>query len=176
MTVPVVISTGMGRGVWVRDCLDSIPRGDVTIHRSATGGELGAIRAIYRDTHMPRWLLLQDSCVASGPGLFDAVDKVSGPLLVAPRPCMYLAVYERSVLDQMVLPDVEAGADRELAIQHETEFMDAYVSTAQRLGFDVPTLYPDFTDTNAIGEEPRHGRNNLVLRNEHLTKYKGTWR
>lgn len=174
--VPVVIATGMGRGDWVRDCLESIPRGDVTIHRSATGGELGAVRAMYERTNMARWLILQDSVVVKGPGLFDLVDAVNGPLLVAPIPCMYLAVFERDVLHRLEIPQCEAGLDRELAITHEREWMARYLDTARGLGYECPILFPDFTDTNASDKVERHGRTNLVLENEYLIKYKGTWR
>lgn len=174
--VPVVISTGLDRGHWVADCLRSIQRDYLTVCRSNTGGELGAIRMIYESTHWPRWLLLQDSCVVLDQGLFDLVDAVDGPLLVAPRPCMYLAVYERRVLDVVGIPAVQAGADRELAITHECEWVDRYVAAAESLGFEVPVLLPDFTDANARGVEEHHGRKNLVLENAYLRKYKGTWR
>lgn len=174
--VPVVIATGMDRGRWLTDCLGSIQRDRLTICRSRTGGELGAIRMIYRDTHWPRWLLLQDSCVVLDQGLFDLVDEVDGPLLVAPRPCMYLAVYERRVLDVVGIPDAAGGADRELAIRYECEWIDQYVDAAVAMGYKVPVLFPDLTDGNARGVEERHGRQNLVLENGYLRKYKGTWR
>ncbi len=176
MTVPIVISTGMGRAGWLGDCLESILRERVTVCRPRTGGELGAIRMIYESTHWPRWLMLQDSTVVVDQELFNIVDRINGPLLVAPRPSMYLAVYERQVLHAVGIPDVPAGADRELAISHETEWMDAYVAAAQDQGFEVPVLFPLFGDQFASRTEQRHGRLNLVLENEYLRKYKGTWR
>lgn len=170
MRVPVVVSTGAGRGGWVADCLDSIHRPNVTVCKSQTGGELGAIRMIHEGTRWPRWLLLQDSCVVKNQELFDLVDAAAGPLLIAPRPCMYLAVYERSVLDEIGIPDVPAGADRRFAIAHETTWLDQYAAATS-----APVLFPEFTDDNAIRVEQRHGRVNLVLENNHLIKYKGTW-
>lgn len=171
MTVPVVISTGPDRGHWVRDALDSISLPDVTVCKSQTGGELGAIRMIYHGTRWPRWLMLHDSCVVKDQGLFDLVNDVNGPLLIAPRPCMYLAVYERSILDRTGIPDLPAGTNRALAIAAEVAWMDRYVATAG----SVPVLFPEFTDANATRIEGRYGRTNLVLENEYLIKYKGTW-
>lgn len=176
MIVPVVVSTGPGRGGWLGDCLGSISRGNLTVCLSRTGGELGALRMIYEGTHWTRWLMLQDSTVVTDQALFDVVDQVSGPALVAPRPCMYMALFERSVLDRLSIPDVPAGVDRELAIRHECQFMDAYVSACAAAGFRVPVIDPTLADGYAAGTEMRHGRLNLVLRGRYLTKYKGTWR
>jgi hypothetical protein len=177
VSVPIVISTGRGRGAWVMDCLDSIDRGDVTVALSGTGGELGAIRMIYQQTTWPRWLMLQDSCVVKDSRLFGLVDEVDGPLLVAPHPSMYLAVYERKLLDLLTIPDVPAGIDREVGIAHETSFMGAYdAAHYTTYGADLPVLFPEFRDGAATRQEWRHGRNNLVLENQYLAKYKGTWR
>lgn len=177
MTVPIVVSTGRGRGAWVKDCLDSIDRGDVTVALSASGGELGAIRMIYQQTTWPRWLMLQDSCIVKDSTLFDLVDEVDGPLLIAPHPSMYLAVYERKLLDQIHIPDVQAGIDREIAIAHEGLFMSRYDAVHHTTyGADLPVLFPEFRDGNAVRQEWRNGRNNLVLENDFLIKFKGTWR
>jgi hypothetical protein len=175
---PLVICTGPGRWPWLQACLDSIPGGvPVTIASSGEhgGGELAAIRMIYDREHWPRWLMIQDSCELIGDGLLRLADDVHGPALVAPRPSMYLAVYERQVLDRIHIPVLPDG-DREAAIAHETEFMDAYVAAAEQAGLDVPVLLPDLRDGLATRVEPRHGRMNLVLESAHLRKWKGTWR
>jgi hypothetical protein len=36
-------------------------------------------------------------------------------------------------------------------------------------------MFPELTDGNAKGTEEHHGRINLVLENNYLIKYKGTW-
>ena len=175
---PLVISTGVGRWPWLRDCLASVPGGrPVTVASSGPhgGGELAAIRMIHEREYWPRWLMIQDSCELVGDGLLKLADDLRGPALVAPRPCMYLAVYERAVLDAMTIPVLVDG-DREAAISQEREFMDRYVETAERLGFEVPVLLPDFRDASAHHQEFRHGRINLVLASEHLVKWKGCWR
>lgn len=172
---PVVVSTGLGRGPWVAQCLDSIHRGDVTVFRSDSGGELGAIRGIWEHTRWPRWLMLQDSVEVVDQAFFDLVDKTAGPALVAPHPSMYLAIYERVVLDSIDIPVITDGC-RERAIELETVFMDAYVTAAQAMGHEVPVLCPTLTDRHAARQEHRHGRLNLVLECQHLRKWKGTWR
>lgn len=176
--IPLVVSTGAGRWPWLADCLASIPSGvPVMIASSGPhgGGELAAIRMIYEHEHWPRWLMIQDSCELIGDGLLHLAAAAHGPALVAPRPSMYLAVYERAVLNTMPIPTIGDG-DREAAIQHETEFMDAYVDAAREAGFEVPVLLPELADGLASRVEPRHGRMNLVLESPHLRKYKGTWR
>lgn len=176
--IPLVISTGQDRWPWLQQCLASIPGGvPVTIASSGPhgGGELAAIRMIHDGEHWPRWLMIQDSCELIGDGLLRLADQANGPALVAPRPSMYLAVYERAVLDKLPMPALADG-DREAAIHHETEWMDAYVETAQRLGYDVPVLLPELRDGLARRTEALHGRMNLVLESPHLRKYKGTWR
>lgn len=175
---PLVVSTGAGRWPWLRDCLASVPGGrPVTVASSGPhgGGELAAIRMIHELERWPRWLMIQDSCELIGDGLLKLADDLRGPALVAPRPSMYLAVYERAVLDRMTIP-VLADGDREAAITQECAFMDAYVAVAESLGLDVPVLLPDFRDGNASGTRERHGRINLVLESPHLRKWKGTWR
>lgn len=175
--VHVVISSGTGRGHWVADCLNSIKRGDVTVCLSRTDGELGAIRMIHEGTKWSRWLMLQDSCMVLHDEFFTMIDQSQGSLLIAPRPSMYLAVYEREIIDVIGIPDVPAGVDREIAITNETVWMDRYNEAHQMLrGTPVPVLFPDFTDANASRQEHHHGRINLVLENKYLRKYKGTWR
>lgn len=176
MKVPVVVSSAPGRGAWLSDCLSSIGRGDITVCVSRTGGELGAIRMIYEGTHWSRWLLLQDSCEVLDGGLFDLVDATPGSALLGPRPAMYMAVYEREILDRIGFPDVPAGVDRSLAIQHETAWMDRYeVAHRELRGASVPVLFPTFRDADAPRQVWRHGRLNLVLECPYLRKYKGTW-
>lgn len=189
MNVPIVVSTGQDRTDWLRDCLASITRERVTIVRPRTGGELAAIRMVYDSTHWPRWVMVQDSCVVLDDALWDMVDCVTGPALLVPRPCMYMAVYDRRVLDMMsraaeleygtpdaLWPDVAAGVDRAAAIDWETKWMDQYVATAESMDLAVPVLMPDFTDASAQRTEFHNGRLNLVLENRFLRKYKGTWR
>lgn len=175
MNVPIVISTGRGRGPWVSDCLLSIGRGNLTVCHSDLGGELGAIRMVYEGTHWKRFLLLQDSVQVLDNELFDVVDAVNGPCLLAPHPAMYLAVYERSVLDVVGIPVIHDG-DREKAIQHEVGWMVDYQAECHRQGFECPVLFPDFRDASSGRTEERHGRLNLVIENRYLRKLKGTWR
>ncbi len=174
--IPVVVSTGVDRTDWLRDCLASLTPERVTIARPRTGGELGAIKMIHESTHWSRWLLIQDSCLVLDEGFWDLVGSWAGPALLCPRPSMYMAIYERRVLEQMDIPDVAAGLDRGVSIHYETEWMDRYVWTAETLGMEVPVLMPDFTDANAQRTEFHNGRLNLVLENKFLRKYKGTWR
>jgi hypothetical protein len=176
MVTPVVVCTGRGRGHWLADCLQSISEPDVTVAYSQTGGELGAIRMIWEQTRWSQWLMLQDSCVVLDQDLFRLVDKV-GPCLIAPQPCMYLAVYDRRTLNEEPPPALPAGEDREVAIREEVGWMSRYVAAFEGVyGRPMQVLFPDLSDANGRGVETKHGRTNLVLANEYLEKWKGTWR
>jgi hypothetical protein len=81
---------------------------------------------------------------------------------------MYLGVYDRRTLRQVGIPEVH---DKATAIRLETEWTRLYCEAAG----PVRVLFPDLADRNAVGIEHRNGRDNLVLRNGSLTKWKGTW-
>lgn len=175
MSDAIVICTTPGRDLWAADCLESI-------HKTASDKwpllvlsdfsfELGKIRWLLDNTTLDRWFLLHDTVVVHDADLFtQAFEK---PLSCAVSNCptkfgMYLGVYARSTLERLErIPQPNTKDD---AIYWERYFADEYCALEE-----VPTLFPEFDDAHAPFEEERHGRNNLVLTNRWLTKYKGTW-
>lgn len=166
----VAIATSPGREHWVSNCLKSI--GHIPyIVVSDYGYELGKIQWMYDNTNFDRWLLLQDSVSIKDARFFDMA--FSYPKSVAVSNCpvkfgMYLGVYCRETLDKVGIPTAFTKED---AIHYERHWSDEYCATEG----DVPTMFEDFKDQNATGIREMFGRDNLILENEYIIKYKGTW-
>jgi hypothetical protein len=80
---------------------------------------------------------------------------------------MYLGIYSRATLNKVGIP---VAQNKEDAIRYEVEWHREYCNQEQ-----VEIMFPELTDGNAKGTEEHHGRINLVLENDYLIKYKGTW-
>ena len=167
----IVIATTPGREAWLRDCMASIERRSVLVLSDFTF-ELGKIRHVLEHTDAERFMLLHDTCVVKDQRLFEMCEEF--PMSVAFSSCpvkfgMYLGVYTRATLEKL---DIPQPVDKEEAIVYERTWNDAYSACEP----DAPLLFDDFTDGHSTRTEVRHGRVNLVLENDYLTKYKGTWR
>jgi hypothetical protein len=165
----IVIATTPGREEWLAQCLKSIGDRPVIVLSDYTF-ELGKIRWMYNNTNLDRWLLLQDSVVVKNPQIFDLL--FSYPKSVAVSTCpvkfgMYLGVYHRETLTKVGMPQ---PISKEEAIHYERVWSDQYCAAE-----DVPVLFQDFTDQLSKGTQEIFGRVNLVLENDYLIKYKGTW-
>lgn len=167
----IVVGTAAGRSDWLADCLTSLPlRNVLAVYRYDY--EIGKLRWVTEyHPHVERFWFLQDTVVIHDPSfLTQALDRGgSVPLCSDPGPFgMFMGVYERDVLLEVGMPTV---TDKRHAIRLELEWTRSYWEKAGR----PAPLFPDLRDANAIGVEHRHGRDNLVLANEYLTKFKGTW-
>ena len=158
--IPVVIGSHPG-SPWLADCLRSIPTGrTVKVHR--TGGyEITALRTACR--YFDRFLFLQDSTEVLHREFWDIIDTAE-PTWLFGGPPMYLGVYDRTNLEACI-EDAPAEMNKEWSIAWEG-------ALPERL--TLPTLWPEVTDATGRFEE-RHGRNNLVLENKLLRKWKGSW-
>jgi hypothetical protein len=115
-------------------------------------------------------MFLQDSVVIKDQNIFNLLDD-EGSIALTDDPVpfgMYMGVYERSVLEKIHIPLPETKQD---AIKYEIEWTKIYCSQAYKL----KTAYPELSDRNATKKEVVFGRENLVLENDHLIKYKGNW-
>ena len=167
----IVVATSEGRDAWLQQCLSSL--GDLPyIVVSTDGFELGKLAWVYENTNLDRWFFLQDSIVIKKKELFDLGFSFSKSVAVSDCPVkfgMYLGIYTRSTLQQLGIPKTN---NKEEAIHHEWCIAKNYCQIEN----DIPTLFPDFHDRNAKGTTMLFGRENLVLENDYLIKYKGTWR
>jgi hypothetical protein len=167
--IPIVIATTPGRENWLTQCLGSL--GDKTaIVLSDYSFELGKIKWVYDNTCLDRWLLLQDSVVVKDHRFFDLLEEYPHSVAVSNCPTvfgMYLGVYSRDTLSAVGIPKVNS---KEEAIHYEVAWSNKYCSVE-----NVPVLFTDFADGNSKGFRYVFGRNNMVIENEYLIKYKGNW-
>lgn len=146
---------------WLADCLKTIPKNRaVTVHE--TGGyEIAALRTGI--SHYDRFVFLQDSTEVLDAAFWDIIDNTT-PTWLFGGPPMYLGVYHRNELEQAIT-DAPEVMDKPLSIAWEG-------ALPKRL--NLGCLWPDVTDATGRHEH-RHGRDNLVLENHYLRKFKGTW-
>lgn len=167
----IVIGTSEGRELWWRDCLASMPDDIPVLLVSQYAYELGKIRWVLEHTNIQRFWLLQDSVVIHDATFLRDALQSDHAVSLCQHPDlfgMFMGVYDRHILNQVGVPTV---IGKEHSIQLERTWTRHYAQACQH----VQVMFSDFNDTNAIGEVERYGRNNLVLSNDHLTKYKGTW-
>ena len=147
---------------WLPECLESIrnttPR-PVLVHEDG-GYEPFALR---KGLGWGRFLFLQDSVQILSPAFWDVIDSL-GPTWLFGHPPMFMGVFDSTDL----IPHLPTGpVDKETSIALETEL-------SHTLGY--PYLWPDVRDGNALRREIKHGRDNLVVGNDLIVKWKGTFR
>lgn len=166
MSKAIVIATYNGREDWLRDCLESLA--GYSVYPTLTINEpyeLGVIKWIYEHTDLEEFILLQDSVRVKQYGWLDEVFAHDGSVSMSHQQYfMYLGKYTRKGLSKLEIPKVQTKRE---SIRHEDEWTSHYA----RLN-DTTTLWP-LQDTDIF--EERHGRRNMVLENNHIVKYKGTW-
>ena len=167
----IVIATSVGRELWWRDCLASMPDDIPVLLVSQYDYELGKIEWVLKHTDIDRFWLLQDSVIVHNADFLheglqreDAVSLCQHPDLFG----MFMGVYDRDILNRVGIPRVRS---KKHSIELERTWTQDYVRACQH----VHVMFPDFKDMNATGTVERYERTNLVLSNEHLTKFKGTW-
>lgn len=167
--IPIVIATTPGRGNWLNQCLESIGDRQVIVV-SDYSYELGKINWIFNNTTIDRFLLLQDSVVVKKQEFFDLLEQYPKSLAISDCPIlfgMYLGIYSRETLSKINIPIPKS---KDEAIHYEQCWSKEYCATEE-----VPLLFNDFKDQLNKGTKDHFGRINLILENDYLIKYKGTW-
>ena len=168
-----VICTTPKREMWLKDCLQSLEERPVMVLSDYTF-ELGKIDFVMKHTNIERFLLLQDSVVFKDVKKFyENLSWYQGSVSINKCPTYYgsfMGVYERRILKRMQIPVVKSKKEQ---VTYEMTFNNAYANLLE--GF-VPIMYPELNDTTNTSFVERHGRTNLVLENDVMIKYKGTWR
>ena len=165
----VVIATTPGREQWLAQCLKSIGDRPVIVLSDYTF-ELGKIRWMFENTCLDRWMLLHDSVVIKDQRFFDKAFEYPRSVAVSPCPTvfgMYLGIYHREILSVCGIPKITS---KDEAIYHEVRWHEDYCKVEK-----VPVMFSDFIDHNNKGVKELFGRPNLILENDYLIKYKGTW-
>jgi len=166
----VMIATTPGREQWLAQCLASLKGHPAVVLSDPNTYELGKIKWMLDNTTVDRFLFLHDSVVVKDVKFFDLVFSYPKSVAISPDPNkfgMYMGVFHRDTLNKVGVPGVKTKED---AIYHEIHWCNKYCSAE-----DVPVLFSDFTDYTAKKTEMVFGRKNLVLENDYLIKYKGTW-
>ena len=136
------------------------------------GYELGKIRWVMENTTAERFLLLQDSWVVKTPDFFTLLEQTEGSVALTQDPYFFgcfAGVYERSVIEDIGIPTI---SNKLQAVESERYWHESYVMKAG----EPTVLFPDLTDENATEVRFHNGRDNLILENDYIIKYKGTWR
>ena len=166
----IVIGTSAGREHWATDALASLTGHGVLV-LSQYEYELGKLRWVLEHTDIQRFWFLQDSVIIHDADFLHAALDMQGAVALCGHPVpygMYMGVYDRRTLRQVGIPEV---TDKATAIRLEVEWTRLYCEAAG----PVHVCFPDLCDRNAVGIEHHHGRDNLLLRNESISKWKGTW-
>lgn len=165
----VVIGSSPDRQNWLYDCSSSIKREHIAVINF--GFELAKINWVIQNTKEEKFFFLQDSWLVKDDRFWQLLESQEGSVCLTEDPFYYgcfAGVYERWVIEQIGIPITESKLD---AIHNEIAWHKEYVRVAGK-----PTvLFPELTDKNAIRTIERNGRNNLVLENEFIVKFKGTW-
>jgi hypothetical protein len=165
----IVIATTPGREQWLQQCLASIEQPVLVL--SDLTFELGKINWIFNNTKIERFMFLQDSVVIKNQSLFDLLFKDKGSIALTNDPCMYgmyLGIYERQILAKIEIPVPKSKAE---SIAYELSWTDKYCKEAR----NVRLAFTDFSDSRSKRKQVLFGRENLVLENDFLIKYKGNW-
>jgi hypothetical protein len=165
--VRIVIGTTPDRAGWLADCVARISHPYLVV--SDYSYELGKIRWVVENTNIDRFLFLQDSVIVKSELFWDLLAQYDGSVSINKDPDLYgsyLGVYERSVLERIDLPTISSKRD---AVTHEVDWARTYVRAAG----EVPVLFPDLRDGEKF--EVHQGRMNMVIENDYIRKYKGTW-
>lgn len=165
----IVVASTPGRQDWLRQCLASISEPVLVL--SDFSFELGKINWIYNNTNIERFMFLQDSVIIKKQSIFELLYQDKGSIALTNDPGMYgmyMGVYEREVLSKIDIPIPQSKAE---AINYELTWTEAYCKAAR----NVRVAFNDLTDSKAKRKEVVFGRENLVLENDFLIKYKGNW-
>jgi hypothetical protein len=163
----VVIATSPNREAWLKDCVESLGRDCLIVSDSTF--ELGKIRWLRDHTDIDRFLFLQDSVIVKHEGFWQLLAQYDGSVSINQDPDKYgsyLGVYERRVLESVDIPFPQTKLE---AIKYEVSWTRQYVKAAG----DVPVLFPELWDCDNFVE--KNGRTNMLIENDYLAKYKGTW-
>ena len=131
--------------------------------------ELGKLRWIYDNTTVDEIFLMHDTVEIKDLSLFDIIFQDVKSVAITDRPCaygMFMGKYLRSVLNKMEIPITKTKLE---AVEQEILFNNRYVE----ISGGAQILFPGMEDSQTF--EYKFGRNNKILENEFLKKYKGTW-
>lgn len=146
---------------WIDECLkslDGVMYPVDVVDGGSTFDPMGFYHA--KKKGYKNFVLLHDTCVVKDQKLFDILFSHDEHVSLSPGFLMCMGKYR---LDK--LPELPP---QPMTKRQAVEFEGQYCSALRG-----ECLFPDFVDSDVF--EEKNGRNNLILENEYLKKYKGFW-
>ena len=170
----IVIVTSDETSSFYRDCLSSLENLNYPkiTHRNTKKNnsfEIGGI--ITGMEQFDEFALLHDTLFIKDLSIFDVVfNKYKNKSVSFGKSYfMYLGKYRTEVLLRMKLPIVKT---KRQAVGQEFIFTENYIKNEEPEKY--VELWSDFKNTDQF--IVKHGRNNMLIENDYLVKYKGTWK
>ena len=173
MNQGIVIGSTTTTRDWLQNCLNSFGKYDrypilVVINDDF---EMGKLKWVYDHTDLDEIFLLHDTVEIKDTSLFDeAFGECAGKsFALSDHPAymgMFLGKYRRDILKLM---DIPLTRTKKEAVIQEDEFNRRYCNLEPHKVLLDPTL------RNTDIFEDKFGRKNMVLENQYIKKYKGTW-
>jgi hypothetical protein len=167
----IVIGTDYGREEWVANLLKSLAGCKYQVMVITQGQyELGKIDWAFTHTRLEEFLFLHDAMELKRLDWLDEVFDHPHSVALTDKPCpfgMYLGKYQRKVLQHIVIPEVKSKKD---SVYHESHWTHDYLN----IDPGAKILWHDLDDRDHRVVEA-FGRTNLLLENDYVAKYKGTW-
>lgn len=139
------------------------------------GFELGALKLVYQIPQYEEFFLLQNTTIIKNNNIFNlAFEKYKNQnYCLSQEPYlygMYLGKYLKKVLDKINIPLVKNKME---SVNYEQRFNRLYKAMSDSMGIKTALHQPPLVkSTNFIN---KHGRNNMILENDVIKKYKATW-
>ena len=172
MSKAIVIGTFEGREEWLANCLKSLAAyRRYPIIACNVAWELGVIKWVYDHTDLDEFLFLHDTIEAKRLDWIDEAFDYEHSVALTDQPCwfgMYLGKYQRRVLKLLQFPRVTSKVD---SVYYESHWTDLY----RRADPGAKVLWDDLDVESHHRYVEAFGRPNLLLENDHIAKYKGTW-
>jgi len=147
-----------------RDAFKEVP---LTILAGTDNFEVGAIADVMKYTNFDEFVFLHDTIEIKDPSIFELVlEERNKSFAITPNYFHFLGKYERRFLQHMDFPPMTSKGD---AVQAETHWNLHYIALAK------PSLFGDPLPVYSEKFEEKFFRQNMVVENFYLKKYKQTW-
>ena len=174
MSFAIVIGSYVG-SPWLPECLASLPKDIPVIVVCEPNYECGKIGWAHRHTNLDEFLFLPDTVVVKRHEWIRGTREMRGSVAVNREPAemgSFMGKYRREVIDRA--GGVPHTPDKRSAVEAEARWLRLYWASEDPEKRFV--LFPDFQHGPRPERiEVKHGRENAVVENDHLIKWKGTW-
>lgn len=169
----ICIGTYIG-SPWLPECLASLPKDVLALVVCEPNYECGKIGFVHRHTDIEEFLFLPDTVRAKTHHWIYAMrEHVGSTVAINREPAemgCFMGKYQRSVIN--AIGGVPHTPDKRSAVDAEATWLRKYWAAAT----NKHVLWPDLQH----GAQPEkivmmHGRENAVLENDDIQKFKGTW-